>query len=146
MSKRKNRKSRPDLPSDVLERARQQIAQESRPPAAEEADQEEQPAAPPKPAPTARPVSTAPVSSYRRTAERAARRRAEMGAAPGRKNGEQRTVLDVDYVRDKLAHPTIVVTEEQLRQQYSYVLDDLRRIGLLAIGLVAALIIIARFF
>lgn len=137
MSKRKQRKSGPDLPSDVLERARQQIAQESQPPA--EAVPASAPASTPRPA-------AAPVSSYRRTAERAARRRAEQMPAQGRRNGEQRPVLDIDYVRDRLAHPTVIVTEEQLRQQYGYVIADLRRIALLAIGLVAALVVIARFF
>ena len=47
-------------------------------------------------------------------------------------------------IADILAHPTKQVSEEELRQEYSYVLSDLRNMGLLALSLIVLLIILAQ--
>ena len=52
----------------------------------------------------------------------------------------QRGELTADIIEDALANPTIEVTEEQVRQEYSHVLIDLRNMGLLAALLIAIIV------
>jgi hypothetical protein len=147
MSKRKNRSaSSPNLPQSALERARQQIGK------TESAVEEEVPVAPveakvepvarpvavPKPAP--RPTrSTTPVTS--RSASGSPRRRTTADTASKRRKDDH---LDMDYIRNRLENPTRTVTEEQLRQDYSYVIRDLRSMAILAVALIAALVVLAQ--
>lgn len=48
--------------------------------------------------------------------------------------------LDADYVAELLANPTKVVTEDDLRADYGFVIRDLRNMGILAAALFIALI------
>ena len=48
-------------------------------------------------------------------------------------------------ISELLANPTKHVTEEEMRQQYSYVLSDLRSMGVLASLLFVIMIVVARF-
>ncbi len=72
------------------------------------------------------------VSSPRRSATRAPRHH--------RSDGDLRP----EIVAEMLEHPTIVVTQDQLRQEYSYVAADLRSMALTSVALIAALIILAQ--
>ncbi len=44
-----------------------------------------------------------------------------------------------------LANPSVEVTEEQLREEYSFVLSDLRNMGILAAALFVVLVLLAQF-
>jgi hypothetical protein len=68
-------------------------------------------------------------SARRSTSSRPARR-SEHGPRP-------------EIVANMLEHPTITVTEDQLRQEYGFVVNDLRSMGLTAIGLIVALAVLA---
>lgn len=122
MSRRRNRKGSPNIPQDILERARQQIAQQ------EQATGEES-------APEA-------VSAPERSQPHRPRRRE--GLQPVRLGEKQIDPNDPETVRRLLANPTKIVTEDELRQEYSYVLADLKSMGLLAAALVVALIAMAQ--
>ncbi|MBI5668883.1 MAG: hypothetical protein HZC41_12825 [Chloroflexi bacterium] len=145
MSKRKNRSTSPNLPQEALERARRQIAEErgELPP---EPVVEEKPkaVAPPKPATPYRPVTETRSTRLTPTtvsAGRISRRRAnEPGQGKRRDEAEQ---YDMQTVRYLLQHPTKTVTVEELRQQYGYVIHDLRQIALLSAGLILTLIVIS---
>ena len=51
--------------------------------------------------------------------------------------------LEAEYIADLLANPTKVVTEDDLRADYGFVIKDLRNMGILAAGLFIALIIVS---
>jgi hypothetical protein len=55
----------------------------------------------------------------------------------------RKNVLDSATVNDLLRHPTRIVTEDELRRDYTYVIKDLRSMGVLSAGLVIVLIILA---
>ena len=46
-------------------------------------------------------------------------------------------------IADLLANPTKVVTEDDLRADYGFVIKDLRNMGILAAGLFVALIVVS---
>lgn len=54
-------------------------------------------------------------------------------------NGKQ----DARYIAQLLANPVKTVTEDELRAEYAFVLTDLRSMGLLAVGLVVLLVVLA---
>jgi len=53
--------------------------------------------------------------------------------------------LDSATIAELLANPTKFVTEEELRDEYTYVLQDLRGMGILAGVLFVALVLAAQF-
>ena len=136
MSKRRNRKSTPNIPQDILERARQQIAEDQAPNDSEEVVEET-----PQPV-----VNTAPMIEVTESAQPVskARPRRREGLQPARLGEKKIDSQNPAVVRKMLANPTKVVTEAQLRQEYGYVLTDLKSMGLLAAGLILALIVIAQ--
>lgn len=169
MSKRRKRKktSTPNIPQATLERARQQAsgalsdeqtdAPESDTPAAEvdAAPAQEQ-------APEAEiQAEAAEDKTTSRTLERATRRsaakaakKASAEAAPRRRKSAAETQIervrngeetDPEVIADLLTHPTRVVTEEELHQDYGYVLADLRNMGILA-AISFALLVALSFF
>jgi hypothetical protein len=86
------------------------------------------------------PFST--VSASKRRTERAARSgrpAPSLTATKSEKHG-----LDQAMLADILAHPTKEVSEEQLRKEYSYVLTDIRSMGLLAASLMVLLVVLAQ--
>lgn len=141
MSKRKNRTSAPNLPQAALERARQQIATER--------DGTSAPVAPsPAEAEAPRSVTTAPRAvASTDTRSISARTRATRRAAsqPLQAKGGRLDVSDPEYVRNRLTNPTRFVSEDELRQEYTYVIRDLRSMGLLAAALVVFLLIAGQF-
>jgi hypothetical protein len=80
--------------------------------------------------------------------ERRARRRAREGtpASQVKTPTEKATaVLPQEMIEELLHNPTKMVTEEQLRGEYGYVVADIRNMGILAAGLVVLLIALATF-
>ena len=124
MSKRRNKK--PNLPDDVLARARKQVGVEEPEPVVEDEVDD-----------TDEKVEASSVN------ERAARRRklTPVQVERSRKRGE----LDADAIRDLLENPTVVVPESQLREDYQHVLVDLRNMGVLAAALMVLLVVLAQF-
>ncbi len=121
--RRKKKKSQaPNIPQEVLDRARDLVAEEEDASALEETrkDQERRAA----------------------RAERRARRRGS--AAPLEAQGE-RAVKDPTVVAEMLHNPSIVVSEEELKSTYSYVISDLRSMGILAAVLLVVLVLLAQF-
>ena len=134
MSKRKNRNQSPNIPQSTLDRARQQLGQTEEPVAvAPEAKVEK-----------AVPVveKAAPVVAARPAAERRPRPARTGTSTPRTSRKEEKH--DMAYIRQRLANPTRIVTEADLKAEYSYVITDLRTMGILATILVIALIVIEK--
>lgn len=139
MSKRRNREKQPNLPKATLDRAREQAGLP-----VDRTAEPEQPAQTQKPTSAAKPVAASgDTRGEKPKSPSAAARRRKITAAQlerSQKRGEN-TYEMVQYL---LANPTKDVTESQLREEYGYVLRDLRNMGLLAAVLVIALIGIAQ--
>jgi hypothetical protein len=75
------------------------------------------------------------------------RRRSQPEAAQfsGRRERERSGKIDGKRVQEMLAHPTKFVTEQELRDEYGYVLNDLKSMGMLSAVLVVVLILLAQF-
>ena len=130
MSKRKNRNQSPNIPQSTLDRARQQLGQTT----------DEQPVAA---APEVKVEKAEPVVAARPAVERRPRP-ARTGTGTPRSSSRKEEKHDMAYIRQRLANPTRIVTEAQLKQEYGYVLTDLRTMGILATILVIALIVIEK--
>lgn len=166
MSKRRNRKkqpNRPNLPSETLERARRQAAIDRGELPPEPAQPEAEAAAEPEPAPpeparepepepdTAEPAAVDNPYRIVSARERRARsgRRSDDGTVRRRRRtggsgqSEKKDVLDGETVAYLLHNPTKIVSEDELRADYGYVMADLRSMGLLAAVLFVTLIALA---
>jgi hypothetical protein len=146
MSKRKNRSSAPNIPQATLDRARQQITGSAEPTPAP-AEPVETVAAEAKSEPVAK---VAPSASSRVAAQRAASssrgrttsgRRVQSAQA---KSGGRRDQLDSQLVKNRLLHPTKTVSEAELRQEYGYVVKDLRTIAIISITMIAIMVVLAQ--
>ena len=124
MAKRRRRK--PNISRTVLEQARQGVIDEGSADAAPVGESS-------APAP-ATPTAAAPKLPPRR-------RRALQAAQLERRKDEG--ALEAEYIAELLANPTKVVTEDDLRADYGFVIKDLRNMGILAAGLFIALIIVS---
>jgi hypothetical protein len=133
MSKRKNRNQSPNIPQSTLDRARQQLGQPVEPAAEPEVKVE-------KAAPVVE--KAAPVAAARPAAERRPRPARTGTSAPRTSRKEEKH--DINYIRQRLANPTRIVTEADLKAEYSYVISDLRTMGILATILVIALVVIEK--
>ena len=113
----KRRRKKPNISQTVLDQARQGTAEPSAPDAA----------------PVAASAAPAKAPPRRRRTLQAAQleRRKDAGA------------LDGEYVAELLANPTKLVTEDDLRADYGFVIRDLRNMGILAAGLFIALVIVS---
>ncbi len=83
---------------------------------------------------------SAPKSYGARTARE---RRAGRSDTPRRESSKSEEYR-AEVVTELLRNPTRTVTEAQLREEYSYVLADIRSMFILAAGLIAALIVLAQ--
>ena len=110
----KRRKRRPDLPQDTLARARREAGLSDAP---------------------APPAAPRPLRAHRSEEPRTAPRRAR-----GQRVAED---LTQEEIADRLANPVRLVSEAQLREQYGYVVKDLRSMGLLAAALFILMILAA---
>lgn len=164
MAKRKKRKaSAPNLPDEVLERARKQLdgtldegeaSDEGEPEAAAPVAEAEAAAAPQaepekaKAAPVVQSTRTTTASSSRRSERRRATtggtsRSATAGTTVAQRS--KRGELDGEQIAHLLANPTKIVSEEELHEEYGYVLRDLRNMGILAATLFVVLVMLAQF-
>lgn len=80
------------------------------------------------------------VAASKRRAARAARSGQPSQAVTSAKHEH---VLDQTMLADILAHPTKDVSEGELRQEYSYVLADIRSMAILAVSLFLLLVVLA---
>jgi cobalamin biosynthesis Mg chelatase CobN len=148
MSKRRNRKQSPNLPPEMLERARKQLAQSDT--AEEEVVEEVQASEPVQPEPkaeAAKPAAPAPRTTASKTTASNARARSNRrgNLQPAQSRSERKTdQTDTRYIRNRLANPTRFVSQEQLKQEYSYVISDLRSMGILAVVLLVAMVVIEK--
>lgn len=155
MSKRKNRKKSPNLPEETLRRARQEAGLEPTPD--DETDDEtadapvsESAESVSEAAPVAEPEAEADADAADEEAPAVAvparsRRRSRSTDSPNRarrktKDYEEMTAAEVAHL---LENPTKTVTEEELHQQYGYVLQDLRSMAILAAVLFVGMIVAA---
>jgi hypothetical protein len=124
MSKRRSRKrtNQPNLPEETLARARREAGLEEEPVEAEAA-------AEPLAAVEAQPAEPLPPVQRRK-------RRVSKEVDPSE--------LTQAEIAERLANPTKTVTLEQLQAQYTYVLADLRSMGLLAGALFVLMILAAQ--
>ena len=122
----KRRRKKPNISQTVLDQARQGSIDEGSADAAPAGESS-------TPAP-ATPTAAAPKLPPRR-------RRALQAAQLERRKDEG--ALEAEYIADLLANPTKVVTEDDLRADYGFVIKDLRNMGILAAGLFIALIIVS---
>lgn len=138
MSKRKNRNQSPASSPSNLDRARAEV-DNSVPEPEEAADPIDE-----KPAVQFKERVPAPVVARTRisTSASVSRKAAARTAAARAPRKEEKH--DMAYIRNRLAHPTRIVTEAQLRAEYGYVIRDLRSMGILAAALIAALVIIEK--
>lgn len=152
MAKRRKRKSSaPNLPQEALDRARQQIdgtleedadtTPDAEPEAVAEEDVQAEQAEP-------------AVKSSRTTTARSSRRRerrtsagssSRSSAPPTTFQRNKRTDMDHQEMTHLLANPTRIVSEEELHEEYGYVLRDLRSMGILAAALMIFLVLLAQF-
>ncbi len=123
MAKRRRRK--PNISQTVLEQARQGVVDQGSADAA----------------PTRESNGPAPASGAAAAGQPPRRRRALQAAQLERRKDEG--ALDAEYVTELLANPTKLVTEDDLRADYGFVIKDLRNMGILATGLFIALIIVS---
>ncbi len=113
----KRRRKKPNISETVLEQARQGVADQT---AGDEAPQQ---------------ASAAPAAAPPR------RRRALQSAQLERR--KDAGTLDGEYVAERLANPTKIVTEDDLRADYGFVIKDLRNMGMLAAALFVALVFVS---
>jgi hypothetical protein len=148
MSKRKNRKQSPNLPPEMLERARRQLAQQD---GVEEevAEEVEEVAVPPQPeakAEVVKPAAPAPRAASTRSSASSGRARSNRRSLqPAQSRSERKSdAVDTNYVRNRLLNPTRFVTQEELKKEYGYVITDLRTMGILAAVLLVAMVVIEK--
>lgn len=150
MSKRRNRKQSPNLPPEMLERARKQLAQgETADNSPEEVVEEVEEVIPAKAevkAEVAKPAAPAPRATSSKPAASSARARNRRGGLqPAQSRGERKSdQVDTKYIRSRLENPTRFVSIEQLREEYGYVIHDLRSMAVLAVILLVAMVVIEK--
>ena len=134
MSKRKNRNQAVTIPQSTLDRTRDELSAA----AANEPEEGDEP------------VDDTPVVQFREpprvTVERRPRPTRGTGVRPASnaRSSRKDEKHDINYIRNRLANPTRIVTEAQLKAEYGYVISDLRSMGILAAILIAALVVIER--
>lgn len=135
MSKRR-KKNKPNIPQATLDRARRQAGIEPEEQVNETAEDTSS-------SESSSDDSSSSSSSSSSMVERAARRRklSPVQLERSRRSGE----LDNDVIQEMLANPTDFVSEEQMREEYQYVLFDLRNMGILAAVLMVFLVALAQF-
>ncbi len=123
MAKRNKKKSgnSPNIPQEVLDRVRQENADDDG--LVEDAEEARKKAE----------------RRAERAARRAARQQRQAGSTPSDKP-KKRNELGATAVAEMLANPTSHVDQEELKVQYSYVITDLRNMGILAGILLVVLI------
>lgn len=152
MARRKRKKSnKPNIPQATLDRAREQAGLA---PAEEVEEIQDEVISSDEAVDSSEAVAETPASlgdivREQKTekpakAERPRRRRSKVSAAQLEK-AKQKGNVDNEMVTELLLNPTIEVSEEQLHNEYGYVLKDLRNMGILAAVLLVLLVGLAQF-
>ena len=126
----KRRRKKPNVSQTVLDQARQTAAEDSATSAAA-ADST-----------NAAPAEAESPADNKSTVSRTRRRRRDLQAVQLERRRDEGT-LEAEYVADLLANPTKIVSEEDLRADYGFVIKDLRNMGILAAALFVALVIVS---
>ena len=100
--------------------------------------------APPSPRPVGAKTTVAGSTAKTYGARSARERRISSTNARRSKANRRESGLRPDIVNNMLEHPSIVVTEAQLREEYTYVLTDLRSMFIVAAALIVGLIVLAQ--
>jgi hypothetical protein len=146
MSKRKNRSSAPNIPQATLDRARQQLGGSATPVPAEPVETvEDEVVAEAKP----QPAKTTSAPSSRVAAQRASstsrsRSTGNRRVQSAQSRGGRKDQMDTEIVKNRLLHPTRMVSEAELREEYGYVIADLRTIAIIAVAMVVIMVVLAQ--
>lgn len=127
----KRRRKKPNIAQTALEQARQEANGDETPNTHESESTPNDTAS----------VATASKSTSDDKPKARRRRRDLQSAKLDKRKGEGG--LDAEFVAEQLANPTKIVTEDELKEDYGYVIKDLRNMGILAAVLFVALIGIA---
>lgn len=145
MAKRKKNKKKPNLPKATLERARAQARGEEYTPEWEDEEVEDDlPADEPD---TVEDDSDDDNAVSSRRSRRAARRRSTPSTVQysrRRGNNNDGDALDNAALGNMLARPTKFVSEEELKEEYGYVVADVRNMFILAGILFVFLVLLAQ--
>ena len=114
----KRRRKKPNIPQAAMEHARQEL------------EQDEQPTATETDAPQKADAKATAKSEDKPAPRRRRRRDLQAATLEKRKNAD--APLDAEFVAEMLANPTKVVTEDDLKADYGFVIKDLRNMGILA--------------
>lgn len=117
MAKRRRKNNKPNLPDEVLARARKNAGIEELDAPVEEAGKGEEAAS---------------------VTERAGRRRKMTTVQLER--SRKRGTMSNEIIEEALHNPTNIVTEEELREDYQHVIFDLRNMGVLAAILIVVML------
>jgi len=124
---RKRTRKKPNIPQAAIEQARQDNGIEETPDSSE-AD-----------SPSASAVSTTETAQSTPSKPTRSRRRGrDLNAQLNKRKGDNGH--DAAFVAEQLANPTKIVTEDELKEDYGFVIKDLRNMGILAGVLFVALI------
>jgi len=126
MAKKRTRK-KPNIPQAAIEQARQENGIEETPKSSDSDNTQ------------ASASVTESVQSEPSKPSRSRRRGRDLHAAQLNKRKKE-SGYDAEYVSEQLANPTKIVTEEELKEDYGFVITDLRNMGVLAAVLFVALI------
>jgi len=140
MSKSKKRSSSPNVPQAALERARQELGGDKAVKPAEPA--EENPAKAQK-TPLTPYVAASPKEVSARVRVRSSASRRSETAQP--RSSRSKDQPDAEIIKNRLLHPTRVVTEDQFRQEYGYVIHDLRTVAIIAAAMIVLMVVLAQF-
>jgi hypothetical protein len=124
----KRRRKKPNIPQATLDQVRQENGVEETPDTSKSESKADE-------------VASSATKSTPET-PRPRRRGRDLHAAQLKKRKGD-SALDPVFVAEQLANPTKIVTEEQLQEDYGFVIRDLRNMGVLAAVLFVALIGIA---
>lgn len=142
MSKRRSKKNKsPNLPESTLARARRQVSNETN--EEPEVNEDVEATLADDEASDAEKLAAAELALARMEQQKRIRERKRV---QNKQNAETRTqgTLDQDYIQERLMNPTKEVSEAELRENYGFVLTDLRNMLGLAVGLMVFLVILAQ--
>lgn len=140
-SKRRNKKSAPNIPQSTLDRARRQLKGEDDLPESADggaSDDAEQSVVEAK-------EDATPSRAKQRRSKRRRSSNPDVMQFSQRDKRKKDGSMDSEAMERMLANPTKFVTEDELREEYGFVLADLRHMGILAAGLMVLLIGLAQF-
>ncbi len=125
----KRRRKKPNIPQSAMEHARQELDHDTEA-TAQETDAPQQDA----------PKKEAKASKKTDDKAKPRRRRRDLQAATLEKRKNAGGDLDGEFVAEMLANPTKIVTDEDLKADYGFVIKDLRNMGILAVVLFICLV------